>query len=306
MTLVSQYRIIYSCIYNHVGDGRATARKKIKIISYKGEPYNLLSYAINILEDVRGYAINEKKSSYNLALSKILTYAKNFKYLGGEFKTEVTDHAKNMYSNITSNHSPYKEVNIWINDFEYIISHPHKDSEAYNFLSSNLYIYSMKFGEFTNVVMPIVSDIMTQYIVYKRFISNTPNPFNSNKIIINVDGVKYKVDAGLYYELSVSGVKYTENNVLMITKTSDGQLVWLEKENSSSGLEHIKIRHQCDFENKGIKDIPEFLEKTLKTNPIQRNLKNCGYEAIYEVNGSKYLAAYGKNGYIVSAYPVDK
>lgn len=58
----------------------------------------------------------------------------------------------------------------------------------------------------------------------------------------------------LIEELSKSGKKFTEKDIVMITKTKKGELVWLEKGTSLKGLEHIINRHEKDFEKKfGIK-----------------------------------------------------
>src|SRR5699024_5921088 len=45
----------------------------------------------------------------------------------------------------------------------------------------------------------------------------------------------------LLEELSESGVKYNPDDVLTVTKTSNGKVVWLEKGNSKSGFEHVMI-----------------------------------------------------------------
>lgn len=43
----------------------------------------------------------------------------------------------------------------------------------------------------------------------------------------------------LMEELRVSGNKFTEEDVVMVTKTKEGELVWLEQGNSYAGLIHI-------------------------------------------------------------------
>lgn len=48
----------------------------------------------------------------------------------------------------------------------------------------------------------------------------------------------------LMEELRESGVKFTEKDVVMITKTKNGELVWLEVGNESRGLTHIIKRHE--------------------------------------------------------------
>ena len=51
----------------------------------------------------------------------------------------------------------------------------------------------------------------------------------------------------LYKELAKSGNKFNKNDVKFVVKDKSGQLIWLEKGNSKSGLEHIVQRHEQDF-----------------------------------------------------------
>ena len=107
-------------------------------------------------------------------------------------------------------------------------------------------------------------------------------------------------------ELAESGVKYNPDDVVMITRTPDGKLLWLEKGNGSAGLKHIVNGHAADFTAKGVKNIPQFLEQVLKTSPIKTGATSKGYYAVYSINGNYYKVAYGTNGYIVSFYPIKK
>ena len=59
-------------------------------------------------------------------------------------------------------------------------------------------------------------------------------------------------DKNLLNELKQDGAKYNIEDVIMITKTPDGKLLWLEKGNSSAGYQHIINGHITDFANKGI------------------------------------------------------
>ncbi|EAC4664239.1 hypothetical protein H0276_000926 [Listeria monocytogenes] len=110
-----------------------------------------------------------------------------------------------------------------------------------------------------------------------------------------------KLDKTLMKELAESGVKYNADDVVMITKTVDGKLLWLEKGNASSGLKHIVDGHAVNFADKGITDIPSLLNKVLNTTPIKTGSSAKGLYADYLINGS---VAYGTNGYIVSFYPI--
>lgn len=59
------------------------------------------------------------------------------------------------------------------------------------------------------------------------------------------------LDTKLLDELASSGVKYNPKDIVAITKTTDGKLVWLENGNSTAGLEYI-MQHADQFAAKGI------------------------------------------------------
>ncbi len=104
-------------------------------------------------------------------------------------------------------------------------------------------------------------------------------------------------------ELAESGVKYNPDDVVMITKTPGGKLLWLESGNEASGLKHIVDGHAADFTAKGISDIPGFLNRALQSTPIETGSTTKGLYAVYSIEGQNYTVAYGTNGYIVSFYP---
>ena len=79
----------------------------------------------------------------------------------------------------------------------------------------------------------------------------------------------------------------------------------VRKGNEQSGLKHIVNSHAINFSDRGITDIPAFLNRVVSTNPIKTGSNAKGLFAEYVVNGNKYRVAYGTNGYIVSFYPVD-
>lgn len=104
-------------------------------------------------------------------------------------------------------------------------------------------------------------------------------------------------------ELANSGVKCNLDEVVSVTKTADGKLLWLEQGNSSSGLTHILERHADDFAAQGIDDIPQLINDVLETTHIKVGSNDKGLYADYILNGNTYRLAYGTNGYIVSFYP---
>lgn len=112
----------------------------------------------------------------------------------------------------------------------------------------------------------------------------------------------------LLNDLRQSGVKFTEKEVIIITKTKKNELVWLEKGNKRKGLEHILLRHEKDLKRKfGLKkeDIPSFV-KDVFTNgtEVSSKLKNGGYQKEYLYKGKHIvISGVGTNGFIVSIYP---
>ena len=95
-----------------------------------------------------------------------------------------------MYRHITSNKSPYKKITYYTS-YGDKVAHVHKNSEAYKFFTSSIYKNAIKVGKVTNVVMPLISDVLTGYIVYKKYITNNPNKFNNHRKIYVVEGTSY-------------------------------------------------------------------------------------------------------------------
>lgn len=98
---------------------------------------------------------------------------------------------------------------------------------------------------------------------------------------------------------------YPPEDVIMVTKSSNGDLMWLEKGNEEKGLSHILENHEKNFQDQGYgaNDIPALLQTILGSEPIRVFPKNGGLEAVYHYNGHNYTVGYGTNGYIVSFYP---
>lgn len=118
-------------------------------------------------------------------------------------------------------------------------------------------------------------------------------------------GIKLKPQS-LMDELSNSGNKFAPDDVVTVTKTPEGKLVWLEKGNPSAGLQHIET-HASQFAAKGIniEQIPEFITKAVTEGKV---VGMQGTRPIYEVvfNGQtqRVSITVGGNGFIVGANPV--
>lgn len=115
----------------------------------------------------------------------------------------------------------------------------------------------------------------------------------------------------LMEELRQKGVKFTEDDIVMVVKTQTDDLAWLEKCNETSGLEHIMNKHGDQFLQKGItaESMPNFLKTDIENVRIVGNQGKFYSQprVIYEVNYNgemiKVAITISDNGYIVGANP---
>lgn len=132
------------------------------------------------------------------------------------------------------------------------------------------------------------------------------------------NGEREHVAEALIAGLEKSGIKFTKENIVFITKDGTGQTIWLEKGNSSAGLKHIldgngvTKGHAADFQRAfgiSISEIPGYIEKVVTNGTVVDNkLKpignHLGYERTYYYSGEYHVVTgIGTNGFIVSAYP---
>ncbi len=109
-------------------------------------------------------------------------------------------------------------------------------------------------------------------------------------------------------ELVKSGVKYNPNDVVAITKTADGKLVWLENGSKQAGLEHI-MNHADDFAAKGIArgEIKDLVMTALEKGEIVGYQgKGTGrpiYEVVFKGEKQRVAITVGNNGFVVGANP---
>ena len=115
-------------------------------------------------------------------------------------------------------------------------------------------------------------------------------------------------NADLLDELAKSGVKYNPDDVLAVTKTADGKLVWLENGNNSEGMQHI-LNHAEDFVNKGVPEdkIEELIMESLTNGKVigyqGRGTGRLIYEVVFEGKTYDTAITVGSNGFIVGANP---
>ena len=112
----------------------------------------------------------------------------------------------------------------------------------------------------------------------------------------------------LMEELRNSGVKFTEEDVVMVTKSKKNELVWQEKGNDRRGLKDIVDSEERDFKNKfGVnkESIPSAIKDIfLNGKEINSRRKNGGLEKVYLYKGEYIvITGVGTNGFIVSVYP---
>ena len=144
----------------------------------------------------------------------------------------------------------------------------------------------------------------------------TKNEYKQIKKII--EATDKNIDMGtalkpqkLLDELLNSGKKFNYNEVVAITKSSDGKLVWLEigKETGkkgSSGLRHIET-HASQFADVGIEkeELPKFIITAISDGKVigtQGRTRNV-YEIVYKGKKQRVAIEIGSNGYIVGANP---
>ena len=122
-------------------------------------------------------------------------------------------------------------------------------------------------------------------------------------------GSKSGLNSNLLDELANSGVKYNPEDIVAITKTADGKLVWLENGTDTAGLNHIITEHADDFLNKGItqEQIPDYVMNALENGKIVgyqgRGTGRPIYEFTYNGEIHKVAITVGNNGFIVGANP---
>lgn len=112
----------------------------------------------------------------------------------------------------------------------------------------------------------------------------------------------------LMEELRNSGVKFTEEDIVMIAKQKNGELLWLERGNKVAGLIHIEEGHSENLKSAfGVNknSIPSFIKNVIEQGKIVSNVKKGKkITRIYDFGGKHYvLCALGTNGFIVSVYP---
>lgn len=120
---------------------------------------------------------------------------------------------------------------------------------------------------------------------------------------------KGTVSTSLLDELTANGVKFTPENVVATTRSSNGKVVFLETGNSKAGLQHIIEEHGSQFAQMGVSEaqIPSVVMKAVSEGKLIGYQGSGAGRPIYEltINGQQQRIAVtvGDNGFVVGANP---
>ena len=122
------------------------------------------------------------------------------------------------------------------------------------------------------------------------------------------------VDKNIVSEMERNNIKFTKEDLIFTTKDKTGQLIFLEKGNSSAGLKHIEQRHTEDFVEKHkiqASQVSKHIHSVFTQGDLEYSRTTVkkgkeGFERLYKYKGKYYLlSGIGTNGFVVSAYPLD-
>ncbi len=122
------------------------------------------------------------------------------------------------------------------------------------------------------------------------------------------------IDKNIVSEMERNNIKFTKENLIFTTKDKTGQLIFLEKGNSSAGLKHIEQRHTKDFVEKHkiqASQVSKHIHSVFTQGDLEYSRTTVkkgkeGFERLYKYKGKYYLlSGVGTNGFVVSAYPLD-
>ncbi len=122
-------------------------------------------------------------------------------------------------------------------------------------------------------------------------------------------GKTRNVDKALVQELIDSGEKCTPEDIIDITKSSSGKIIWLETGRTSGGFNHIIKEHGNEFIEFGISidEIPDYIMQAVRQGNIVgyqgTKTPRTIYEFIYKGKKQRVAVQVGSNGYIVGANP---
>jgi hypothetical protein len=111
----------------------------------------------------------------------------------------------------------------------------------------------------------------------------------------------------LISELSSNGIRHTPEDIVSISRASDGTIVFLERGTSRAGLQHIVAEHGDDFARRGIteEEIPDAIMAAVTRGHIvgTQGESRPIYEVFYNGRIERIAVTVGSNGFIVGANP---
>ena len=137
---------------------------------------------------------------------------------------------------------------------------------------------------------------------------------HQNNIESSKNSSKNLIDKKLVSEMERNKIKFTKEDLIFTTKDKTGQLIFLEKGNSSAGLQHIEQRHAKDFVEKHkiqASQVSKHIHSVFTQGDLEYSRTTVkkgkeGFERLYKYKGKYYLlSGVGTNGFVVSAYPID-
>ncbi|MDI2111769.1 hypothetical protein [Commensalibacter nepenthis] len=153
------------------------------------------------------------------------------------------------------------------------------------------------------LLKPIITNETGEYKPEATPQKNEPLEFDD---FDNNGGEYENINQSYLDEMAANGVKFSPDKIVRVEKLEDGRIVFLEKGNDKSGLQHIIEEHGSQFAGKGVSEseIPDLIMETLKGKPVGYQGKGTG-RPIYEItiNGKRERIAIttSSNGYIVGA-----
>lgn len=135
--------------------------------------------------------------------------------------------------------------------------------------------------------------------------------------VLKKNGVKVNEGDVLWcINLHTAGVDELIKNHAADSTVNKTKLLFLEKGNAQAGLEHSWIGHKDAFQKISKAQNKDAASKYIQTYMgfghnatygFKKDEKRGGFEVVYQVNEKEYLVAvFGSNGYIITAYPVNK
>ena len=158
--------------------------------------------------------------------------------------------------------------------------------------------------QFIRMTMPVVTFIITMPLVT---VGSGP-PRATRRPISRGSVPRLTEGSSLIGQLRRAGISFSEADIVFITRTPTGRIVWLETGTTSAGMRHILIRHGNDFARIGLRGEAEIQNTLLRLTRTQSPVRISGGGVhVYRlaIGGTQrgIRIVIGDNGFIVTAHP---